>query len=196
MLARPHLRREWLRRSSRLIHAEGRPLLAQVPVISIIDDDASIRGALQRFLRALGYLAHAFASAEDFLRSPQVADNSCLILDVRMPEMSGLELQKQPDHFHHVGPRPKHPHAGFECRGCLRPHQAVRDTDLDQAPGRRLEEASNRSHNGGSNCCTAKVNKGAGGCRAHRSICFRIKPRYLFPNQRAVPDATSVEWRR
>ncbi len=95
MLARPHLRREWLRRSSRLIHAEGRPLLAQVPVISIIDDDASIRGALQRFLRALGYLAHAFASAEDFLRSPQVADNSCLILDVRMPEMSGLELQKQ-----------------------------------------------------------------------------------------------------
>ena len=95
MLARPHLRREWLRRSSRLIHAEGRPLLAQVPVISIIDDDASIRGALQRFLRALGYLAHAFASAEDFLRSPQVADNSCLIMDVKMPGMTGLELQRQ-----------------------------------------------------------------------------------------------------
>jgi FixJ family two-component response regulator len=64
-------------------------------VISIIDDDASVREALQRFLRALGYLALAFASAEDFLRSPQVADNSCLILDVRMPGMSGLELQRQ-----------------------------------------------------------------------------------------------------
>lgn len=68
--------------------------MAQVSVISIIDDDASVREALQRFLRALGYLAHAFASAEEFLRSSQVADNSCLILDVRMPGMSGLELQR------------------------------------------------------------------------------------------------------
>ena len=69
--------------------------MALAPVISIIDDDASVREAVQRFLRALGYVAHAFASADEFLRSPQVADNSCLILDVRMPEMSGLELQKQ-----------------------------------------------------------------------------------------------------
>ena len=69
--------------------------MSNIPVISIIDDDASVREATQRFLRALGYVAHAFASADEFLRSPQVADNSCLILDVRMPEMSGLELQKQ-----------------------------------------------------------------------------------------------------
>jgi FixJ family two-component response regulator len=69
--------------------------LAQVPVISIIDDDASVREAVQRFLRALGYVAHAFASADEFLRWSQVTDNSCLIMDVKMPGMTGLELQRQ-----------------------------------------------------------------------------------------------------
>jgi FixJ family two-component response regulator len=69
--------------------------LAQVPVISIIDDDASVREATQRFLRALGYVAHAFASANEFLRSSQVTDNSCLIIDIKMPGMSGVELQRQ-----------------------------------------------------------------------------------------------------
>jgi FixJ family two-component response regulator len=69
--------------------------LAQVPVISIIDDDASVREAMQRLLRALGYVAHAFASADEFLRSSQVSDNSCLITDIKMPGMSGVELQRQ-----------------------------------------------------------------------------------------------------
>ena len=69
--------------------------MAQVPVISIIDDDASVREATQRFLRALGYVAHAFASANEFLRSSQVTDNSCLIIDIKMPGMSGVELQRQ-----------------------------------------------------------------------------------------------------
>ena len=69
--------------------------MALAPVISIIDDDASVREAVQRFLRALGYVAHAFASADEFLRAPQVADNSCLIMDVKMPGMTGLELQRQ-----------------------------------------------------------------------------------------------------
>jgi FixJ family two-component response regulator len=64
-------------------------------VISIIDDDASVRDAVQRFLRVLGYVAHAFASPDEFLRSSQVTHNSCLIMDVRMPGMSGLELQRR-----------------------------------------------------------------------------------------------------
>ncbi len=64
-------------------------------MISIIDDDASVREAMQRLLRALGYLAHAFASADEFLRSSQVSDNSCLITDIRMPGISGAELQRQ-----------------------------------------------------------------------------------------------------
>jgi FixJ family two-component response regulator len=69
--------------------------LAQVPVISIIDDDASVREATQRLLRSLGYVAHAFASADEFLRSSHLSDSSCLITDVKMPGMSGVELQRQ-----------------------------------------------------------------------------------------------------
>ena len=62
-------------------------------VISIIDDDASVRVATHRLLRSLGYTAHTFASADEFLRSSQLNDTSCVIADVQMPGMSGLELQ-------------------------------------------------------------------------------------------------------
>jgi FixJ family two-component response regulator len=65
----------------------------QVPVISIIDDDASVRIATNRLVRSLGYAAFTFASAEEFLRSPQLAETSCVITDVQMPGMSGIELQ-------------------------------------------------------------------------------------------------------
>jgi FixJ family two-component response regulator len=65
----------------------------QVPVISIIDDDASVRIATNRLIRSLGYAAFTFASAEEFLRSPQLAETSCVITDVQMPGMSGIELQ-------------------------------------------------------------------------------------------------------
>jgi FixJ family two-component response regulator len=68
-------------------------VLAQVPVISIIDDDASVRVATNRLVRSLGYVAHTFASAEEFLASSQVNDTSCMIADVQMPGMSGIELQ-------------------------------------------------------------------------------------------------------
>jgi CheY-like chemotaxis protein len=82
----------WRVQSRRSTQLEDRPLLAQV--ISIIDDDASVREATQRLLRSLGYIARAFASADEFLRSSQVSDNSCLITDVKMPGMSGVELQR------------------------------------------------------------------------------------------------------
>jgi FixJ family two-component response regulator len=64
-----------------------------VAVISIIDDDASVRVAMHRLVRSLGYTAHTFASADEFLRSSQLNDTSCVIADVQMPGMSGLELQ-------------------------------------------------------------------------------------------------------
>jgi FixJ family two-component response regulator len=67
--------------------------LGQLPVISIIDDDASVRIATDRLVRSLGYVTHTFASADEFLRSPQVDTTSCVIADVQMPGMSGLELQ-------------------------------------------------------------------------------------------------------
>jgi FixJ family two-component response regulator len=70
-------------------------ILPQVPVISIIDDDASVRIATNRLVRSLGYAAITFASADDFLSSPHVDETSCIIADVQMPGISGIELQSQ-----------------------------------------------------------------------------------------------------
>ena len=62
-------------------------------MISIIDDDEAIREATQVFVQSLGYAVSTFASAEEFLRSDQIYDTSCLISDVQLPGMSGVELQ-------------------------------------------------------------------------------------------------------
>jgi FixJ family two-component response regulator len=67
--------------------------LPQVPVISIIDDDASVRIATRRLVRSLGYVAQTFASAAEFLQSPYLNDTSCVIADIQMPGMTGVELQ-------------------------------------------------------------------------------------------------------
>jgi FixJ family two-component response regulator len=67
--------------------------LLQAPVISIIDDDESVRVATQSLVRSLGFIACTFASAADFLQSPRLNDTSCVIADVQMPGMSGVELQ-------------------------------------------------------------------------------------------------------
>lgn len=76
--------------------------MSNPPVISIIDDDGSVRAATGNLVRSLGYIVHTFASAEDFLRSPQLHKTSCVITDVRMPAMSGLDLQA---HLLAEGPR-------------------------------------------------------------------------------------------
>jgi FixJ family two-component response regulator len=62
------------------------------PVISIIDDDASVRAATNNLVSSLGHIVHTFASAEEFLRSAHLNDTSCVIADVQMPAMSGVEL--------------------------------------------------------------------------------------------------------
>jgi FixJ family two-component response regulator len=67
--------------------------LTTVPVISIIDDDASIRAGLSNLVRSLGFVVYSFASAEAFLQSAQLQNSWCVIADVRMPDMSGVELQ-------------------------------------------------------------------------------------------------------
>ena len=62
-------------------------------VVSIVDDDDLMRSALQGLLKAVGLPARAFASAEEFLESGQQHETACLIADIRMSGMSGLELQ-------------------------------------------------------------------------------------------------------
>jgi FixJ family two-component response regulator len=69
--------------------------VTNIPVISIIDDDESFRRATAGFVASLGYTVAAFSSAEEFLNSTSLADTICLISDVQMPGMSGIELQNQ-----------------------------------------------------------------------------------------------------
>jgi FixJ family two-component response regulator len=66
-----------------------------VPLVSIIDDDLSVRRAIRRLLRLEGFRGKAFASAEEFLTSGQAEETACLILDLRMPGMNGLQLQRR-----------------------------------------------------------------------------------------------------
>jgi FixJ family two-component response regulator len=66
-----------------------------VPLISIVDDDDSLRNSLDNLMRSVGFRAQGFPSAEAFLSSNQVHDTACLILDVRLPGMNGLELQRK-----------------------------------------------------------------------------------------------------
>jgi FixJ family two-component response regulator len=64
-------------------------------MVAIVDDDDLMRTALLGLLKSAGLLAQAFASADEFLRSGHQHDTACLITDIRMPGMSGLELQAQ-----------------------------------------------------------------------------------------------------
>jgi FixJ family two-component response regulator len=71
--------------------------------IAIVEDDASFRRALERLLRASGFEAHTFGSAEEFLNSAMPESHACLILDIHLPRMSGFELH---DHLTTSGPPP------------------------------------------------------------------------------------------
>jgi FixJ family two-component response regulator len=66
--------------------------LSKPTVISVVDDDASVRVAIDNLLRSRGYVVHTFGSAEEFLGSAQLNDTSCVISDVQMAAMNGLEL--------------------------------------------------------------------------------------------------------
>jgi FixJ family two-component response regulator len=72
---------------------QERIALSKLPLIAIIDDDASVRATTDSLVRSLGYVVYTFASAADFLRSNRLDDLSCVIADVQMPGMSGVELQ-------------------------------------------------------------------------------------------------------
>ena len=69
--------------------------MAPAALISIVDDDDFLRNSLNNLLRSVGMRTHGFSSADEFLNSNELHNTDCLILDVRMPGMSGLDLQRQ-----------------------------------------------------------------------------------------------------
>lgn len=69
--------------------------MASSPLISVVDDDDSVRESLGGLIRSVGFAVKVFASAEEFLNSDHLRNTDCLILDVRMPGMNGLDLQRQ-----------------------------------------------------------------------------------------------------
>jgi len=69
--------------------------MSNLSLISVVDDDTSVRESLQCLIRSFGFAVEAFASAEEFLNSDHLPNTRCMILDVRMPGMNGLELQRR-----------------------------------------------------------------------------------------------------
>jgi FixJ family two-component response regulator len=76
--------------------------LQNTRIVSIIDDDEEVRQAVQRLMRSRGFVTRAFASAEEFLHSPSLHDTMCVISDIQMPGMTGMELH---DFMLRQGPR-------------------------------------------------------------------------------------------
>jgi FixJ family two-component response regulator len=70
-------------------------MLQNIPLVFVVDDDASVRRSLQLLIDAAGWQAETFASACEFLARPRVSTPSCLVLDVDLPDLDGLELQSQ-----------------------------------------------------------------------------------------------------
>jgi FixJ family two-component response regulator len=126
--------------------------LSKVPVISIIDDDESVRVTTTKFVRLHGFVTYTFASAEEFLRSPHVNGTSCLITDIQMPGMNGVELQ---DHLIAQGRRmpvifiTAFPEEGRQARALAAGAVCVLSKPFDgQTLIDRLNEALTR-HDGG-----------------------------------------------
>jgi FixJ family two-component response regulator len=67
--------------------------MSEILLVSVVDDDESVRRAMERLIRSFGFAVVVFASAEEFLVSGHLRDTACLILDVHMPRMNGLQLQ-------------------------------------------------------------------------------------------------------
>jgi FixJ family two-component response regulator len=69
--------------------------MTQKPLVSVVEDDRFFRDSMRRLMRSMGYAAEAFASAADFLASPRLGETACLIADVHMPAMTGIELYRR-----------------------------------------------------------------------------------------------------
>src|SRR5215216_1448190 len=81
--------------TSRTRHRDEAPMMDKRALVSVVDDDESVRESLPDLLRQFGFAAEAFSSAEAFLASNVVSETSCLLLDIAMPGMSGPGLQQE-----------------------------------------------------------------------------------------------------
>jgi len=82
--------------ASVLDQVSRRPIMSHAtPIVFVVDDDVSVRESLELLIRFEGWLPETFASAEEFLSRPRVQAPSCLILDVGLPDLNGLDLQKR-----------------------------------------------------------------------------------------------------
>ena len=68
--------------------------MPRAPLVSVVEDDPFFRQSMRRLMRSLGYPVEVFSSAADFLASPRFVETACLIADVHMPAMTGVELYK------------------------------------------------------------------------------------------------------
>lgn len=75
--------------------AGRRPYLSQHSQISVVDDDPSFRDSMRRLLKSLNYAAVVFPSAAEFLTSPKLTATACLVADIHMPEMTGVQLYER-----------------------------------------------------------------------------------------------------
>ena len=106
-------------------------------LIAVVDDDEAFRQATANLLKASGFAAERFSSAEEFLDSPRVNETGCLILDLQMPGMSGLELQS-----HLARENRRIPIIFITARGCAEAReQAMRAGAVDFLPKPFSEEA-------------------------------------------------------
>lgn len=67
----------------------------EYPLVAVVDDDESVRESLPDLLREFGFATHSFSSAEEFLTSDSLVQTGCLILDIAMPGMTGIDLQRE-----------------------------------------------------------------------------------------------------
>jgi FixJ family two-component response regulator len=88
----------WTKGTSHLWHHEGAkraPMAEPTGTVLVVDDDISVRESLKHLLRSAGWHVEAFATAREFLAHPKVEAPSCVVLDVELPDLNGLDLQRQ-----------------------------------------------------------------------------------------------------
>jgi FixJ family two-component response regulator len=81
--------------ASAVFHAPSRPVSSTTPIVFVVDDDVSVRESLESLIRFAGWQPQTFASAQEFLSRPRVLAPNCLVLDVALPDLNGLDLQRR-----------------------------------------------------------------------------------------------------